>query len=205
MTEKTRTARFSHTISSSAKQPMRSFFLIFSITSKRYSSGNTPKNVGRQMKRSPFESVSFGYSLLGALTIGIIVASVAIILDATWTVRATTWYVRAIVIGSLQLFLVTLLVTAVLEQRRKRIIRRTLELAFLNHHIRNALTQVQLADHISDPERQHQLLQEAIERVSGVLYQLTMTGDTAALSLERDITGTELAAEQRNRERQRAG
>jgi hypothetical protein len=157
------------------------------------------------MKRSPFESVSFGYSLLGALTIAVIVGSVAIILDATWTVRATTWYVRAIVVGSLQLLLVTVLVTAVLEQRRKRIIRRTLEFAFLNHHIRNALSQVQLADHISDPERQHRLLQEAIERVSGVLYRLTMTGDTAALSLERDITGTDLAAEQRNRERQRAG
>src|SRR5690348_5898094 len=61
MTEKTRTARFSHTISSSAKRPMRSFFLIFSITSKRYSSGNTPKNVGTH------ETLSVRISLLRLL------------------------------------------------------------------------------------------------------------------------------------------
>ncbi len=95
---------------------------------------------------------------MAAVVIGIIVASAAIILDAAWTQRATTWYLRAIVIGSLQLVLVTLLVTAVLEQRRRQIIRRTLERRFLNHHIRNALSQVQLAEQVSDRERQHHLV-----------------------------------------------
>ncbi len=70
----------------------------------------------------------------------------------------------------------TLLVTAVLEQRRKRIIQRTLKMAFLNHHIRNALVQVQLADQVAERERQHQLLQEAVDRVSAALSRVHLTG-----------------------------
>jgi hypothetical protein len=37
--------------------------------------------------------------------------------------------------------IVAILVTMAIEERRKRAIRRTLELVFLNHHIRNAITQ----------------------------------------------------------------
>lgn len=130
----------------------------------------------RPRKRIDFGSMSFGHSVVAAVTIGAIVAAVAVILDATWTQRATVWYVRAMVVGGLQLLLVSVLVTAVLEQRRKRLVRRTLELAFLNHNIRNALVQVQLADHIPDGDRRHQLLTEAIERVSSTLTRITMSG-----------------------------
>ena len=133
----------------------------------------------RTVKRFDYGSTSFSHSVVAAVTIGLIVAAVAVILDATWTQHATVWYVRAIGIGTLQLSLVTVLVTAVLEQRRKRLVRRTLELAFLNHHIRNALVQVQLADNVPDGDRRHQLLDEAIERVSSTLTRITMSGDSA--------------------------
>ena len=62
--------------------------------------------------------------------------------------------------------------TIVLEQRRKRAIRRTLELAFLNHHVRNALTQMSMVSYIADPEKREHLL---------------------GLSLEVDLAGVELA------------
>lgn len=110
------------------------------------------------------------------------------------------WYVRAIIIGSLQLVLVTLLVTAVLEQRRRQIIRRKLERRFLNHHIRNAMAQVQLAEQVNDRERQRNLVQDAISRVSGTLYRVT-DGSDAALSLEKDMQGSEMAQQERARMR----
>ena len=105
---------------------------------------------------------------------------------------------RAIVIGSLQLVLVTVLVTAVLEQRRRQIIRRTLERRFLNHHIRNALSQVQLAAEVDDRERQRRLVGDAIARVSGTLHRVTDSSDEG-LSLEKDTEGKELGLKERTR------
>lgn len=136
--------------------------------------------------------------MTAAVIIGAIVATAAVILDAAWTQHKTVWYVRAIIIGSLQLFLATLLVTAVLEQRRRQIIRRKLERRFLNHHIRNALAQVQLAEQVDDRERQRNLVQDAIARVSGTLYCVT-DGTDAALSLEKDVKGSEMARQERAR------
>ncbi|HYL95429.1 MAG TPA: hypothetical protein VET69_06460 [Terriglobales bacterium] len=155
------------------------------------------------MKRSLFESPSLGRSVIAAATIGIIVGSVAVILDATWTQHATSWYVRALVVGSLQLCLVTLLVSAVLEQRRKQTIRRTLEFAFLNHHIRNALVQVQFAESVADHQRQRRLLDEAVERVSESLYRVTRN-KASKVSLDRDLGGSDLVVRGRDHE-QREG
>ena len=42
------------------------------------------------------------------------------------------------------------LATIALEQARKRSIRRTLELSFLNHHVHNAMTQMIMASEMSD-------------------------------------------------------
>ena len=90
----------------------------------------------------------------------------------------------------MQTLIVTVLVTIVLEQRRKRAIRRTLELAFLNHHVRNALTQMSM---VSYPETREHLLQDAAARVSEVLFRIANSADLTGLSLEVDLTGVELA------------
>lgn len=150
------------------------------------------------MKGSGLKPATLGRSVVAAVIIGVIVASAAVILDATWTQHETTWYVRAIVIGCPQLVLVTLLVTAVLEQRRRQILRRTLERRFLNHHIRNALSQVQLAAQVDDRERQQSLVHDAIARVSGTLHRVSDSSDEG-LSLERDTEGEELGRQERTR------
>ena len=86
-----------------------------------------------------------------------------------WFYRQTSWHVTATVDGLVQMLIVTVLGTIVLEQRRKRAIRRTLELAFLNHHVRNALTQMTMVSYVAAPEQQEHLLQDAASRVSGSL------------------------------------
>jgi hypothetical protein len=140
-----------------------------------------------------FKSASLFQSLITAATIGIFVGSVGVALNAVWFYRQTSWHVTATVQGLVQMLIVTVLVTIVLEQRRKRAIRRTLELAFLNHHVRNALTQMSLVSYIGDPEKREHLLQDAAARVSEVLFRIANSVDLTGLSLEVDLGGVELA------------
>ena len=93
-----------------------------------------------------------------------------------WFYRQTSWHMTATVEGLVQTLIVTVLVTIVLEQRRKRAIRRTLELAFLNHHVRNALTQMSMVSYITDPAKQQDLLRNAAARVSEVLFRIANSG-----------------------------
>jgi hypothetical protein len=139
-----------------------------------------------------FKSASLFQSLTTAATIGIFVGSVGAALNAVWFYRQTSWQVTAAVEGLVQTLIVTVLVTIVLEQRRKRAIRRTLELAFLNHHIRNALTQMSMVSYVNDPEKQQDLLRNAAARVSEVLFRIANSADLTGLSLEVDLAGAEL-------------
>jgi hypothetical protein len=140
-----------------------------------------------------FKSASLFQSLITAAVIGIFVGSVAVGLNAVWFYRQTPWHVTATIQGLVQMLIVTVLVTIVLEQRRKRAIRRTLELAFLNHHVRNALTQMSMVSYVADPGKQEHLLQDAAARVSEVLFRIANSADLTGLSLEVDLGGVELA------------
>jgi hypothetical protein len=140
-----------------------------------------------------FKSASLFQSLTTAAMIGIFVGLVGVVLNAVWFYRQTSWQVTATVQGLVQMLIVTVLVTIVLEQRRKRAIRRTLELAFLNHHVRNALTQMSMISYIGDPEKREHLLQDAAARVSEVLFRIANSADLTGLSLEVDLGGVELA------------
>lgn len=53
---------------------------------------------------------------------------------------------------TVQMGVLTILSTSVLEKRPKATIHRTLELAFLNHHVRNALVQISMSKFITDSE-----------------------------------------------------
>jgi len=101
----------------------------------------------------------------------------------------------ATVEGLVQMLIVTVLVTIILEQRRKQAMRRTLELAFLNHHVRNALTQMTMicwSCSGTPTEKQERLLQDAVSRVSEVLFRIANSADLTGLSLEVDLAGVEL-------------
>ena len=102
--------------------------------------------------------------------------------------------------GIVEAVVVTVLVTMAIEGRRKRAIRRTLELAFLNHHIRNAITQMSMAEHIADPQQHERFVREAVGRVSEALFRVANSADLTGLSLEVDLQGTQLTHEGAARE-----
>src|ERR1017187_969870 len=91
-----------------------------------------------------------------------------------------------------QVVIVTFLLMIVLEQRRKRSIRQARELAFLSHHIWNAITQMTMASYLADPDKQQRIRCEAVERISGALRRVANSADLNGLSLEVDLTGVEL-------------
>jgi flagellar basal body-associated protein FliL len=150
-----------------------------------------------------FSSVSLFQSLITASVIGVVVAFVGVTLNAVRWHGNTSWYVSATTAAVVEAVIVTALVTMVLEQRRKRAIRRTLELAFLNHHVRNAITQMSMLQYVTDPEQHERLVREAIGRISEALFRIANSADLTGLSLEVDLQGIQLTHEGEAREEEK--
>ena len=145
--------------------------------------------------RSRFPSASLFDSLLVAILVGVMVASVGIALFALSRYLQIPWHIAATTGGIGQVLIVTVLLAIVLEQRRRRSIRQAQEFSFLNHHIRNAITQMTLASYLTDPNKQQRIRSEALERISGALRRVAESTDLSGLSLEVDLTGAELTQE----------
>jgi hypothetical protein len=145
--------------------------------------------------RSRFRSASWFDSLIIATVVGALVASVGIALFALSRSLQIPWHIAAAIGGIGQVVIVTFLVMIVLEQRRKRSIRQARELTFLNHHIRNAITQMTMASYLADPDKQQRIRCEGAERILGALRRVADSADLNELSLEVGLTGVELTRE----------
>ncbi|MFZ0798994.1 MAG: hypothetical protein WCA13_09245 [Terriglobales bacterium] len=149
-----------------------------------------------------FSSASLFQSLITASVIGVVVAFIGVALNAVRLQGNASWYVSATNGAVVETVIVTALVTIVIEQRRKRAIRRTLELAFLNHHIRNAITQMGMAQYVADPQQHERLVREAVGRISEALFRIANSADLTGLSLEVDLKGMQLTHEGEAREQE---
>jgi len=149
-----------------------------------------------------FSSASLFQSLLSASVIGVVAAFLGIALHALGSYESASPYVSVMIGAIIDMVIVTALVTVLLEQQRKRSIRRTLELAFLNHHIRNAITQMGMVQYVSDPGQQERLKRQAVSRVSEALFRIANSADLTGLSLEVDLQGLQLTHEGEEREKQ---
>lgn len=149
-----------------------------------------------------YRSASFLQSLTTALVLGTMAALIGVAMSAALYYRHAAWYICAAVGPLVDTLVVICLGTIALEQARKRSIRRTLELAFLNHHVRNALTQMIMASNLTDAGKQDRFMREAVSRVSEVLFRIANSADLTGLSLEVDLGGAELSHEGEAREKQ---
>jgi hypothetical protein len=147
-----------------------------------------------------FGSSSLFQSLITASVIGVVVGLIGVALNAVRFYANASWDVSAMTAAVVETVIVTALVTIVIEQRRKRAIRRTLELAFLNHHIRNAITQMSMAEYVADPQQHERLVREAVGRISEALFRIANSADLTGLSLEVDLGGMQLSHEGEARE-----
>jgi len=148
-----------------------------------------------------FASGSFVQSLATALIVGTMAALLGIIASAALYRRNVTWYISAGAGPLVDTVVVIVLATIALEGARRRSIRRTLELSFLNHHVRNALTQVMMASHVPDPAQQDRFIQEAVSRISEALFRVTNSPDHSGISLQADLRGEGMIHEGTQRRR----
>src|SRR5712691_92532 len=149
-----------------------------------------------------FSSASLFQSLITASVTGVVVASIGVVLNTLRLYGNAYWYVGVTTGAVLEMVTVTALVMIVIEQQRKRAIRRTLEHAFLNHHIRNAVSQMGMAQYVDDPRQHERLLREAFSRISQTLFRVADAEDLTGLSLEVDLQGIHLTHEGEAREQE---
>jgi Protein of unknown function (DUF2934) len=137
-------------------------------------------------------SSSFLQSLTTALLLGATAALMGMAGSVALYYRHLTWYVSTGAGPLVDTLVVVCLATMALEQSRKRSIRRTLELSFLNHHIHNAMTQMIMASELTDAQKQDRYMREAISRISEALFRVGNSAEISELSLEMDPTGAGL-------------
>jgi hypothetical protein len=147
-----------------------------------------------------YSSASLFQSLATGLVVGTAAALMGLAASAALYYQDAAWYITAGIGPLVSTLVVIFLVTIVLEQARKQAIRRTLERSFLNHHVRNALTQIIMASNLSDPGKQDRFMREAAGRISEALFRVANSADLTGLSLEVDLAGAELTREGEERE-----
>lgn len=77
----------------------------------------------------------------------------------------------------------------------ERSIRLAQEFAFLNHHTRNAITQMTMASYLEDLDKPQRIRTEVWERICGALRRIARSAELNALSLECNLLAAELAQE----------
>ena len=139
-------------------------------------------------------SASFLQSLTTALVLGATAAFIGVAASAALYYRHIPWFASAAVGPLVGHMVVVCLATIALEQSRKRSIRRTLETSFLNHHVRNTLVQMIMAADLTDTDKQDRYMREAVSRISEALFRVA---NSAEVSLEVDIAGSQLNTAER--------
>jgi len=181
---------------SSRKQPVK---LGVAMKTDDHDSSRSYKHANRIFG---YRSASFLQSLTTALMVGTAAALMGVAVGAALYYDHVAWYVSAAVGPVVDTLVVMCLVTIALEQARKRSIRRTLEIAFLNHHVHNAMTQMVMASNLTESEKQDRYMREAVSRISEALFRVANNADPTGLSLDVDLGGTELTRGREEREKQ---
>jgi|SRR5580700_5167500 hypothetical protein len=149
-----------------------------------------------------YESASILQSLRTALVVGTAAALIGVAVGAALYYDHVPWYVSAAAGPVVDTLIVMCLVTIALEQARKRSIRRTLEIAFLNHHVHNAMAQMVMASNLTESDKQDRYMREAVSRISEALFRVANGADPTGLSLDVDLGGAELTRDREEREKQ---
>jgi hypothetical protein len=152
-----------------------------------------------QGKRNP-PSGSFLQSLASSSLVGIVATLLALGGGGLMYQHQVSLYVNVGIILALRMLFVIALMTIMLEQTRKRAIRATLELAFLNHHIHNALVQIAMCSNITDHATHDRYMQAAISRIAEALFRSGNRSNLATLALDVDLDGKGLNRTREERE-----
>jgi hypothetical protein len=139
-----------------------------------------------------YTSASFLQSLATASMLAMVAALLALAAGVTMYYGHVAWYINVGTILAVETLVAIFLVTITIERTRKRSIRRTLELAFVNHHVNNALAQIAMASDVTDIAKKDRYLKEAVSRIAEALFRTGNGSDLATLALDVDLGGKDL-------------
>jgi len=112
-------------------------------------------------------------SLVRAVVFALLMTLGSVILALLMHREGVQWYVEFFVDDVITGILGGVLVFLYMEERRRRAVRRVEELAYLNHHIRNALTAISLAPYAKDDDARLQMIQDASSRIEGAIRKMS--------------------------------
>jgi hypothetical protein len=119
-----------------------------------------------------------------AIYFGVLVFAILFVLDVLWHYLVSNWLEERAISDVLEGIVITVLVIVALGQQEMELVRKERENAFLNHHIRNALSGILMASTQPIPEAtKQQVIRESVDRILKTLKK--MEGENVAIDEER--------------------
>lgn len=99
--------------------------------------------------------------------------------DLLWHFARWDWLWEQLACNVLKAALLGIVAAHLSRLREERVLRRQRELGFLNHHVRNALALIQMAEHQLDLGQRATAIRSASHRICAVLEQLSREEDVS--------------------------
>ena len=100
-------------------------------------------------------------------------------IDLLWHIARWEWLPERVACNVVEAALLGIIAAYLSRLREERILRRQRELGFLNHHVRNALALIQMAEHQLDLGQRATAIRTASNRICSVLEQLSRDEDVS--------------------------
>ena len=113
-----------------------------------------------------------------AISLGMLVTLVGLLLDDLTSRLDTTWLNQRLIENAIEGALFTALVWIVLSARDRRLQRRFKEVGYLNHHIRNSLTVIEMAEgHVAEASERLEMVKQASSRIRRCIEKISREED----------------------------
>jgi len=113
-----------------------------------------------------------------AITWGVLVGIVGLSLDYLTSVLAVTWLHQRLIENTIEGALFAMLVWIVLNARERRLQQRFKEVGYLNHHIRNSLTVIEMAEgYVAEADQRLDMVKKASTRIKRCIEKISRAED----------------------------
>ncbi len=113
-----------------------------------------------------------------AISWGLLVTLVGLMLDDLTSRLDTTWLNQRLIENTIEGLLFTVLVWIVLSARDRRLQRRFKEVGYLNHHIRNSLTVIEMAEgYVAEASERLEMVKQASSRIRRCIEKISREED----------------------------
>lgn len=137
---------------------------------------------GHVLHTKPMNRLLKGYEKLSILARaalwGLLISLIGFLLDYSIGQLHWSWITERVVENMFEGALFTLLIWAFLNAWEKSVRRRTKQVGYLNHHVRNSLTVIELAEgHVTQPSERLEMVKQASTRIRRCVEKVSQEED----------------------------